>query len=171
MRIEITKAEIIDHLGVQLNLINSLFSRPDPFLTPCLIEKLKDAKSLLREFEAEVNIQFIFSNLYRFINRLEATREKIAIKLSDKSIEITAEDLKRFIAKRYPLVKLEENLAGLLLSQCSSTIEEFSKKALKKEGREAFSGTRSKRPFMRKYVKKVVAEHEKIEIELEMKEE
>lgn len=166
MKIEITKSEIMDHLGVQLNLIHSLLSRPDPFLTPCLIEKMKNAKAISREFEARENT-FIFSNLHRFINRLEATREKITISLKDKSIEVTAEDLKQFIAKRYPTLKFEENLAGLLLSQCSSTIEEFSKKALKKEGREVFSGARSKRPFMRKYAKKIIAEPEKIEIELE----
>ncbi|MEM2933928.1 MAG: hypothetical protein QXQ02_08580 [Halobacteria archaeon] len=166
MKIEITRSEIRDHLGVQLNLIHSLLSRPDPFLTPCLIEKMKNAKAISREFEAGEN-SFIFSNFPRLINRLEATREKITISLKDKSIEVTAEDLKQFIGKRYPALKFEENLAGLLLSQCSSTIEEFSKKALKKEGREVFSGARSKRPFMRKYVKKIMAEPEKIEIELE----
>ncbi len=167
MKIEITRAEIMDHLGIQLNLIHSLFSRPDPFLTPCLIEKLKNAKALPREFEVEENIQFIFSNLHRFINRLEATREKIIISLGEKIVVVTAEDLKQFIAQRYPALNFEENLAGLLLSQCSSTIEDFSKKALKKEGREVFSGARSKRPFMRKYAKKVVVEAGKMEIELE----
>ncbi|MEM2991258.1 MAG: hypothetical protein QXQ02_08775 [Halobacteria archaeon] len=166
MKIEITRSEIMNHLGVQINLIHSLLSRPDPFLTPCLIEKMKSASAFPREFEAFENT-YIFSNLHRFINRLEAAREKITIHLKDKSIVVTADDLKQYIAKRYPNLKFDENLAGLLLSQCSSTIEELSKKALRKEGREAFYGARSKRPFMRKYAKKILAEPEKIEIELE----
>lgn len=167
MKIEVTVAEIKDHLGVQLNLIRSLFSRPDPFLAPCMIEKLKKAEALPHDLEGEGNVQFIFSSLHRFIDRVEAAQEKITLYTEEKAVEVSIEDLKQYIAERYPNIRFEENLAGLLLSQCSSTIEDFSKKALKKEGREIFSGVRAKRPFMRKYIKKVIVEPSKIEIEVE----
>lgn len=166
MKIEITSAEIKDHLGVQINLINSLFSRPDPFLAPCIIENLKRANALPAGLERDGN-QFIFSRLHRFISCVEATRGKIVIYAGEKAVEVSAQDLKQQIAKRYPDIKFEENLAGLLLSQCSSTIEDFLKKALKKEGLETFSGLRAKRPFMRKHIKKIKIEPAKIEIESE----
>lgn len=163
MKIEITSLEIKDHLGVQVNMINSLFSRPDPFMAPCIIENLKRANALPLEIEREEN-RLIFSRLHRFIDRIAATREAISIYTGQKIVEVTAQDLKHHISKRYPDLKFEENLAGLLLSQCSSTIEDFLRKALKKEGRETFSGARAKRPFMREHIKSVLVTPAKIEI-------
>ena len=163
MKIEITSSEIKDHLGVQVNMINSLFSRPDPFLAPCMIEKLKQANALPLEIEREEN-RLIFSRLHRFIDCIAATRETISIYTGQKIVEVTAQDLKVHISRRYPDLKFDENLAGLLLSQCSSTIEDFLKKALKKEGRGTFSGLRAKRPFMLQNIKSVLVTPAKVEI-------